>query len=56
MWVIDMADFWKWLKDHKVRVLAIAGAVFALAAGLGSTILSEEQRQAIMVFLGVLLG
>lgn len=51
-----MAEFWKWLKAHKGRVLAIAGAVFALAAGLGSTLLTEEQRAAIMVFLGVVLG
>lgn len=39
----------------KQKVLAIVGAVFALAATLGSTILSPEQRELILSFLGITL-
>ncbi len=48
-------NLWAWIKKNKVRVVAIIAAAFALAGQLGSTLLTDEQRQAIVNFLGILL-
>lgn len=40
----------------KQKILAIAAAAFALAAALGSTILTPEQRETILQILPTILA
>lgn len=42
-------------KSTKQKILVISAAAFSLAAALGSTLLTPEQREAIMAFLAVVL-
>lgn len=41
----------EWIKQNKGKVITAVTAVFTLAAGLGSTLLTPEQREAIVTFL-----
>ena len=45
----------EWIRANKGKVIAAVAAIFALAAGLGSTILTPEQREAITVFIKAIL-
>lgn len=38
------------------QILAIASAVFSLAAALGSTVLTPEQREALLAFLSTVIA
>ena len=44
------------MKINKKTIIAIATAVFSLAAALGSTVLTPEQREAVLAFLPTLLA
>lgn len=43
------------MKLDKKTIIAIVTAVFSLAAALGSTILTPEQREAVLQILAVVL-
>jgi hypothetical protein len=50
-----MEKYIKLIKENKKKVIAAVTALFGLAASLGSTILSPEQREAVIAFLTMLL-
>ena len=50
-----MKNVISYIKENKGKVVTIAGAIFTLAAGLGSTLLTPEQREAIIIFLTAVL-
>lgn len=43
------------MKINKKTIIAAATAIFAVAASLGSTLLTPEQREAVLQILAVVL-
>lgn len=46
-----MKELFMKLAENKTKLVTVVGAIFALAAGLGSTLLTPEQRESIITFI-----